>query len=125
MKCPKCGSLADPFATKCPKCGPLADPKPGKPIPTMKRPQAMNIPASDLREEVPVSPVNGKKSFKLPKLPSMPRLPQSANSAAKANPTAAVTGFFSGLMDKLQPKKAKPVAKAPVDADDLEVDEPR
>ena len=125
MKCPKCGQLADPFATKCPNCGPIDEQKSGKkpaPMKPMKVPKPVELPDETLA--VPDKPA--KRSL-------LPGLAKGAKSEKKGKPvdagTAASggTSFLTGLMSKLQPKVKAKQGATPPDAnadDDFSIEEP-
>ena len=121
MKCPKCGLMADPFATKCPHCGPLDDAKSGKKSASLK---PMAAPAlADMDGEVVAAPA---------KPPKRALLPGPAKGEKSAKPEKPVdtgaspskgTNFLSNLLDKLKPK-AKALPPAGNTEEDFSIDEP-
>jgi len=138
MKCPKCGQLADPFATKCPHCGPIEGLKSGKksaPVKPTKElefgeldSEAFSAPTESETQPSPPKPGKEKKASKPEKQPSPPKPAKEKKASKKEKPTdsgdapSGKPNFLSGLLSKLKPKsKAQPPAES---EEELSIDEP-
>ena len=122
MKCPKCGHMADPFATKCPNCGPLDQPKSGKqpaPVKQMKVPEL-----ADTYGEVEAAPARPAKRSLLPGLSKGEKSVNTSKPVAAGTAPSGGTSFLSGLLGKLQPKAKAPKPAEHTGDDDFAIDEP-
>lgn len=123
MKCPKCGHLADPFATKCPKCGILEEPRAAAMRPAVKPPRPERAPKPEKAPKAAPAATGEKPAkasfFSLPgkgakaDKPAKPAKPANAakpaTPAKAGKPAANSFGFVTDLLNKFG-AKGKPKA---------------